>query len=102
MKKKVVLIPIIMALALGIVAISVYLSRVNIDTTLEFQVRDAVSKAWVWDSTMKLQDRTIRGFYQSDKGLVNYKFTHLIPGNYILDISAPAYTSFKVPVVIKK
>ena len=102
MKNKTILIPIIMVLVLGIIAFSVYLSRVKFDTTLEFQVRDAVSKEWVWDSTIKIQDRAIRGFYQSDRGPVVYKFTHLKPGNYELEISAPAYQSVNIPVVIKK
>jgi len=102
MKKKPILIPAITMLVLGIVAFSVYLSRVNFYTTLEFQVRDAVSKNWIWNSTIKFQDREIRGFYQSDKGPVDYQFTHLKTGNWDLEISAPAYQTVTIPIAIKK
>ena len=102
MKKKTVLIPAITVVVLGIIALSVYLSRISFDTTLEFQVRDAVSGNWIWDSTIKFQERVIRGFYQSDRGPIDYQFTHLETGNWDLEISAPAYQAVTIPVTIKK
>ena len=102
MKKKTVYIPAIAMAVLAIVALSVYLSRISFDTTLQFQVRDAVSGNWIWDSTFKFQDRVIRGFYQSDRGPIDYHFTHLETGNWDLEISAPAYQAVTIPVNIKK
>ena len=101
-KKKSVYILAITVIVLGIIALSVYLSRMNFDTTLEFQVRDAVSGNWIWDSTIGFQDRVIRGFYQSDKGPIDYQFTHLETGNWDLKVSAPAYLEVTIPVTIKK
>jgi len=72
------------------------------DTTLDFYVRNAVSKGWVWDSTITLQERTIRGYYQSDRGPITYRFTHLKPGEYQMRLSAPSYETKIVPVIIKK
>ena len=102
MKKKTVYIPAITMVVLGIIALSVYFSRISFDTTLEFQVRDAVSGNWIWDSTIKFQDREFRGFYQSDRGPIDYQFTHLETGNWDLEISAPAYQTVTIPVTIKK
>nr|MQY76559.1 hypothetical protein [Spirochaeta sp.] len=102
MKKKTVYIPAITVVVLGIIALSVYLGRISFDTTLEFQVRDAVSGNWIWDSTFKFQERVIRGFYQSDRGPIDYQFTHLETGNWDLQISAPAYQAVTIPVTIKK
>lgn len=102
MKKKTVYIPVITVVVLGIIALSVYFSRMSFDTTLEFRVRDEVSGNWIWDSTIKFQERVIRGFYQSDRGPIDYQFTHLETGNWDLQISAPAYQAVTLPVAIKK
>ncbi len=76
--------------------------RLSRDTTLEVQVRDAVSGGWVWDLTMRVQGREIYGYYQSDSGLMRYRFTHLHPGPATLQIGAPAYSAVELPVVLRR
>ena len=63
---------------------------------LTFEVRDAKSKSWVWDSTIRLQDRVIRGFYST-----SFHFTHLRPGTFDLTVSAPHYEPASVRVRIR-
>lgn len=72
------------------------------DTTLEFKVRDAVSGKWVWDAAMKLQGRTIVGYYQSDAAPLAYRFTRLTPGKAALEIAADSYQSVSVPLTLKR
>ena len=69
------------------------------DTVLELRVRDAVSHRWVWDLTLRLQDRELRSFYQSDTALRTFRFTHLRPGPATLQLSAPDYQALSVPVM---
>lgn len=102
MKKHSYLLLILIIIVLGIIALIVCLSTVPFDTTLEFQIRDRVSKNWVWDATMTLQNRTIRGYFQSDRGPRDFRFTHLEPGDWTLEVSAPAYESVSVPVTLKR
>jgi hypothetical protein len=102
MKNKRLWISLIVIAALFIISFAVYLSSLRFDTTLEFQVGDAVSKAWAWDCTMKLQNRIIKGYYQSDAGLITYRFTHLEPGDYELKLVAPSYVPKTVPVNLKR
>jgi hypothetical protein len=87
---------------LAVIATVVYLAMNPVDTTLEFQVRDAVSKAWVFDVTCRLQGRMIRRFFQSDQGATLQRFTHLKPGRATLDISAPYYQPVSREVVLKR
>ena len=63
---------------------------------LSFEVRDAASKSSVWDSTVRLQNRVIRGFYST-----SYRFTHLRPGTFDLTVSAPHYEPASVRVRIR-
>ncbi len=72
------------------------------DTTLEFKVRDAVSGRWVWMASMHVQDRARIGFYQSDAGLLLYRFTHLTPGAATLVISAPGFQEVSVPLTLRR
>ena len=102
MKTKKILIPVIVIAALAAVAVGVYLVMNPVETTLEFQVRDAVSKAWVWDAGFRLQGRIIRAYYQSDRGPIPFAFTGLKPGQGELEISAPAYVSVTIPVTLKR
>ena len=64
--------------------------------SLSFEVRDAASKSSVWDSTVRLQNRVIRGFYST-----SYRFTHLRPGTFDLTVSAPHYEPASVRVRIR-
>ncbi len=86
----------------GVVALAVYLASGALETTLSFRVTDAVSGAWVWDATVKLQDRVMRLYYQADQGSPQLAFTHLKPGPWQLDVSAPAYEPQRVPVRLKR
>jgi hypothetical protein len=102
MKTRRVLIPALVLAAVVAAAVGVYVAMNPVDTTLEFQVRDAVSKGWVWDATLRLQDRVIRSYYQSDRGPVIQTFTHLEPGEAVLEISAPSYVAQSIPVTLKR
>ncbi len=68
------------------------------DASFAFSLRDAVSGGWVWDLTARIQDRVIRGYYQSDAGPITYRFTKLKPGKAALTLSAPGYQSLSIPV----
>ena len=71
---------------------------VRMDTSLDLEVRDAVSGRWVWNVSMLLQNRLIVWFYQSDAGLKLYRFTHLTPGMSTLEVTAPGYQDVRIPV----
>jgi hypothetical protein len=75
--------------------------RLHRDTTLQFQLVDAVSRRWVWDATMKIQGRETRGYYQTDAGPSLYTFTHLVPGASSLELSAPGYRPVTLPVRLR-
>ena len=95
---------IIPATLAGVVLLSmavVAVARAGRPTTLEFTLRDAVSKGWVWDATLTLQGRTIRSYYQTDRGVQTLSFTRLHRGDDTLRISAPGYEAKAVPVVLK-
>jgi hypothetical protein len=103
MKKLKFIIIILAAVVLAAVALMVYLATAaRFDTTLQFQVRDIVSRNWVWDATITLQKRTIRAYYQTDRGPQILRFTHLEPGDATLEISASGYESRSIPVVLKR
>ncbi len=91
MKWKKALVPLAIVLVLAVVAVAVYLVMNPVDTTLEFVVRDAVSKAWVYDASFHLQGRLIRSHFQSDQGPEPQRFSRLKPGAATLAISAPYY-----------
>jgi hypothetical protein len=102
MKARKWLLPLGLLLLLGIIALGVYVSTAEFDTTLEITVRDAVSKNWVWNATLKLQNRVIRSYYQSDAGPVPYRFRELRPGEATLEISAPSYIPVSLPLTLKR
>ena len=78
------------------------MSMSRADTSLDFQIRDIVSRHWVWNATFRLQGRVIRSHFQSDRGPVTYTFTHLVPGEATLEISAPSYLPKSIPVTVKR
>lgn len=81
---------------LAVVAAGLVFLWTRAPATLSFEVRDAVSRSWVWDSTARLQNRVIRGFYST-----SYSFTHLRPGTFDLTVSAPHYEPASVRVRIR-
>ncbi len=99
MRTRVVLIA--LALLLGATAVAVFLRTARFETTFQFSFQDSVSRQWVWDSTVRLQDRVIRAFYQSDAGPVPFLFSHLKPGPATLEISAPGYAPVSIPVKLR-
>ena len=72
------------------------------DTTFEFRLRDSVSGGWVWNASLRLQDRAMNAFFQSDTGLRLYRFRHLTPGTATLRISAPSYTDVSIPLTLRR
>jgi hypothetical protein len=101
MKWKKALVPLAVVIVLAIVAVIVYVVMNPVDTTLEFVVRDAVSKAWVYDASFRLEGRLIRSHFQSDQGPEPQRFTHLKPGPATLEISAPYYQPVSRPLTLK-
>jgi hypothetical protein len=101
MKWKKALVPLVIVIVLAAVAVAVYLVMNPVDTTLEFQVRDAVSKAWVYGASFRLQGRLLRSHFQSDQGSVAQRFTRLKPGRAILEISAPSYQPVSRELALK-
>jgi hypothetical protein len=83
-----------------IIAILVFIFTTRFDTTLEFKISDKVSKAWVWNAEIKLENRFMKSYYQSDRGLIAYTFTHLKPGSSNIEIQAPSYENTTIPVKI--
>ncbi|MBN2534827.1 MAG: hypothetical protein JXB88_18240 [Spirochaetales bacterium] len=67
----------------------------KLTTTLEIRVLDAVSKSWVYNSTIRFQNRVIRGFKS-----LTYTFRNVKTGRHILSVSAPYYESKELPVSI--
>jgi hypothetical protein len=102
MKTRRVLIPVLIIALIVAVAVVVYVAMNPVDTTLEFVARDAVSKGWVWDATFSLQGRVIRSHFQSDRGPLPQRFTHLEPGEATLELSAPSYVSQTITVNLKR
>jgi len=102
MKWKKAVVPLAIVVVLAAVALVVYAAMNPKDTTLEFLVRDAVSKGWVYDAVFKLEGREIRSHFQSDQGPVLQRFTHLKPGKATLELSAPDYQSVSRDLELKR
>lgn len=102
MKTRRVLVLLIVIVIFVSTALIVYLKTNPVETTLEFVVRDAVSKAWVWDASFRLQGRIIKAYYQSDQGPIPFLFSGLKPGQAELKIVAPGYIPVTVPLVLKR
>ena len=102
MKRGKTLIPLVAALVLGATAAIVFAAASWRATTLEFEVRDAVSKSWVYDATFRLQGRIIRSNFQSDRGPVVQRFTRLKPGPATLEVSAPDYQGVTRSIALRR
>ncbi|MGA2764158.1 MAG: hypothetical protein ABSG17_12395 [Spirochaetia bacterium] len=81
-----------------IVLAAVGVSSCAAKATFEFTARDAVSKAWVWDLTARIENRASLSFFQSDAGPVPQRFTRLAPGDQTLLLSAPGYQPQAIPI----
>ena len=76
--------------------VGVMILRTGSTATLSFEILDANSKNWVWDTTTRLQNRVVHGYYAT-----TYHFTKLRPGTFDLAVSAPYYEPAKVKVHIR-
>lgn len=90
----------LLAVALAATAVVVRLTTAPRGASLQFVLRDAVSRSWVWDATATLQDRVIHSYYQSDDGTTPRRFTRLERGDHALLVTAPSYSPQRVPVRI--
>ncbi len=97
MKRALVIGGVLAVVATAVLATALVKLR-NAPSTLEFMVLDAQSRGWVWDLTARLQDRYLRGYYQSDAGPTRFHLTRLSRGNGTLEITAPDYEPVRVPV----
>jgi len=57
---------------------------------------------WVWDASVRLQDRLLVSYYQTDAGPMPQKLTHLKPGTSTLSIDAPGYVPVSIPVTLAR
>ena len=71
------------------------------DATLVFRLQDAVSRSWVWDADVAIQDRSMKLYYQSDRAPRPLAFTRLEPGTHELLITAPNYDERRVTVDLR-
>ncbi len=86
----------IMAALVAALAVGLFFRWRGPAATLSFEVRDAASASWVWDSTIRLQDRFLRGFYAT-----SFHFTHLRPGTFEMSVTAPNYQPASVRIRIR-
>ena len=91
---------IVIAAAGVIVALVGLLSISPFETTLEFRIRDHVSRGAVWNATVTLQDRFLRTYYAGDGDPL--LFARLDPGAATLEVSAPDYQSMSVPITLRR
>ena len=91
------------ALILLAIGISVAIRSNSSDTTLSFSVVNSVSGDWVWDLEARMQNRVIKGYYQSDtKPAPPFVLTRLESGEHTLELSAPHYLPQQIPVDVKR
>ncbi len=102
MARKTLIIYLVSACVVLFVAIAVAIPFLTRTTTLTFKVMESVGESWVWDFEAKIQNKTVTGYFQSDRGPKTYQFTNLKSGNSTLTVTAPSYRSVEIPVQLKK
>ncbi|MBN1698763.1 MAG: carboxypeptidase regulatory-like domain-containing protein [Spirochaetales bacterium] len=95
MKKRTVITTIVLIALTGLAVIAFFLFPAIGKTTLRLTVMDAVSRSWVYNSSITIQNRVIRGF----KSTV-FSFSDLKPGTYPLVVTAPYYTMAETGLTI--
>ena len=100
MRKALVVLAIVAGAAIVALAVAL-ITASRAPASLEFGVRDAGSGAWVWDLTASLQNRYVKGYFQSDAGPIVFRLTDLSAGDGFLDLSAPSYEPVHLAVHLK-
>jgi hypothetical protein len=90
--------------AIGSVALLGALALAGCDgrSSLELTITDAVSGGWVWDATVRIQNRSVTEYYQSDRGSVPVLIDGLSPGQAVLRVEAPYYESMSIPLTLRR
>lgn len=70
-------------------------------SSLEIEVRDAVTDSWVWGATITVQDRVRHAYYQADAGTRSYEFADLRRGTTDIIVSAPGYAEKRHTISLK-
>lgn len=99
-RRRIPRVAVIGAAAAAIAAAAGLLAAVPFETTLEFRIRDRVSRGAVWNATVTIRDRFLRTYYAG--GEDSLVFTRLAPGAATLTVSAPNYQTVSVPVTLRR
>ncbi len=90
----------IIAAAAAVVVAGALVAALPFEATLEFQIRDRVSRGAVWNATVTIRDRFLRTYYAG--GGDSLRFARLAPGTATLEVSAPNYQPVSVPVTLRR
>lgn len=90
----------IIAAAAAVVVAGALVAALPFEATLEFQIRDRVSRGTVWNATVTIRDRFLRTYYAGDGD--SLRFARLAPGTATLEVSAPNYQPVSVPVTLRR
>lgn len=102
MKKRSRVAFVVLAVLVAVAGVTSVIVRLGTDASLEFRLKDAISGRWVWDATIRSQDREIRSFYQADSGDFAFRLTKLRPGASSLELAAPGYQPQSLPLRLKR
>lgn len=99
-RRRIPRVAVIGAAAAAIAAAAGLLAAVPFETTLEFRIRDRVSRGAVWNATVTIRDRFLRAYHAG--GGDSLVFSRLAPGAATLTVSAPNYQTVSVPVTLRR
>ena len=90
----------VIAAAAACAAAVALVAALPFEATLEFRIRDRVSRGAVWNATVTIRDRFLRTYYAG--GADSLRFSRLAPGKATLEVSAPNYQPVSVPVTLRR
>lgn len=90
----------VIAVAAACAAAVALVAALPFEATLEFRIRDRVSRGAVWNATVTIRDRFLRTYYAG--GADSLRFSRLAPGKATLEVSAPNYQPVSVPVTLRR
>ena len=93
---------IFLVLVVAATGVFVYFITFFQSSSLTLTVRDSVSKSWIWDLEIEVQNKIINAFFQSDQGVTELTFPDLKRGEWKVSIRAPYYESTEIPVDLKR